>query len=230
MKDILLLHGALGSASQLNSLATALKDDFNVRTLNFSGHGGDDLPDEDFSIRLFAEEVLSYLEEHKLSSVNIFGYSMGGYVALYLAAQHPDKIQHLITLGTKFDWNPETANREASYLNADDMELKIPKYAEQLKQRHGEKNWKQVLQKTASLMQSMPVQSLTGEQLSNITSKCLLMVGDSDKMVSIRETENTFKEINGSACCVLPGTVHILEKVDLNLLKFFLNRFINQKA
>jgi esterase/lipase len=50
MKDILLLHGAIGAKDQLQPLADALKDRYIVHTLNFSGHGGEAFAKEDISI------------------------------------------------------------------------------------------------------------------------------------------------------------------------------------
>ena len=42
---------------------------------------------------------------------------MGGYVALHLALHHPERVQRIVTLGTKFRWDPVTAEREAARLD-----------------------------------------------------------------------------------------------------------------
>ena len=90
MKNLLLLHGATGDEKQLIPLKEKLDDHYKVYTLNFSGHGGKPFPPGDFSIPLFAEEVKTFLKSNNFNEINIFGYSMGGYVAMYLASQdHP---------------------------------------------------------------------------------------------------------------------------------------------
>ena len=61
MKHLLLLHGAVGSKDQLQPLADLLKNDFNIHTFNFSGHGGKPFTEEQFSIRAFAAELNEYL-------------------------------------------------------------------------------------------------------------------------------------------------------------------------
>ena len=58
-KDILLLHGAVGSSSQFHSLAEELLDTFNVHSPDLPGHGGSMMPDR-FSISVFAEFVEQY--------------------------------------------------------------------------------------------------------------------------------------------------------------------------
>ena len=61
MQKILLLHGAIGAKDQLQDLERWLSRDFEVYTLNFSGHGGEEIPTE-FSIEKFAEDVLRDLD------------------------------------------------------------------------------------------------------------------------------------------------------------------------
>ena len=51
-RDILFLHGAIGSKEQFDPIIP-LFTDFNCYTLNFSGHGGLSLPEETFTIQLF---------------------------------------------------------------------------------------------------------------------------------------------------------------------------------
>jgi pimeloyl-ACP methyl ester carboxylesterase len=92
MNPVFILHGALGSALQLDSVREALqRSGMNVYSMNFSGHGGETFQSE-FGIEQFATDVLRELDKHKLSMVNVFGYSMGGYVALWLAHKHPHRI------------------------------------------------------------------------------------------------------------------------------------------
>ena len=101
-QHLLLLHGAIGSKQQLQELADILEHKYIVHTISFSAHGGTSISNEPFSIELFAQEVLSYLEEKNIIQTTVFGYSMGGYVALYLAKHFPQKINKVITFPTKF--------------------------------------------------------------------------------------------------------------------------------
>ena len=78
MKNLLLLHGAIGSESQFDSIKVELANDFNAFTLNFPGHGGEVIPDGGFSIEMFADAVVDFLDSNSLDKVSIFGYSMGG--------------------------------------------------------------------------------------------------------------------------------------------------------
>src|SRR5688572_20485894 len=152
---ILILHGALGSASQLESVKSAMESSgMTVHSLNFSGHGGASFQNH-FGIEQFADDTLKYIKSHHLKQVNIFGYSMGGYVALWLAKKYPDIVGKILTLGTKFDWSAESASREVKKLNAEKILEKIPAFARILESRHAPNDWKILIQKTADMMMAL---------------------------------------------------------------------------
>ena len=61
MKNLLLLHGAIGSEIQFDSLKSELSNDYNVFTFNFPGHGGIEIPPDGFSIDMFAKSVIDFM-------------------------------------------------------------------------------------------------------------------------------------------------------------------------
>ena len=79
--DLILLHGALGSQVQFSELSKKLSSSFTIHTFNFSGYGGRPI-DQAPSIELFSQNLIDYIVENDLVSPFVFGYSMGGYVAL----------------------------------------------------------------------------------------------------------------------------------------------------
>lgn len=81
--NLLLLHGAIGSSEQLLPLRDALGSQHTIYTPDFSGHGSEPIKGSAFSIELFAQDTLAFLDQNNIEKTDIFGYSMGGYVALY---------------------------------------------------------------------------------------------------------------------------------------------------
>jgi pimeloyl-ACP methyl ester carboxylesterase len=225
MEDLLLLHGAIGAKDQLQPLAGMLKDQFEVRSLNFSGHGGAAFSKE-FSIAHFAGEVLSYLSENKIGRTNIFGYSMGGYVAMYLARHHPSMVTRLVTLATKFYWDPDVAAREAKMLNADRISEKIPVFAKQLEQRHLPNDWKEVLGKTKEMLLRLGENNeLKPADYQKISIPCLLLLGEKDKMITMEETVEVNNNLPDSTLKILPNTPHPIEQVDPGMLAPIIQKF-----
>lgn len=214
MKDIILLHGALGSAVQLEPLADLLRNDFRVHSLNFSGHGGKESNGR-FDVADFVLDVIQYMEKHAIVNADIFGYSMGGFVALVLAKDQPGFAGRIFTLATKFDWNPENAAQEATMLNPSLMEQKIPKYAAELQQRHAPADWKTVVAETAAMMIGLGSNNpLDKNALQAIQNQVTIAVGDRDKMIAVEESLDTYRSLPNSRLVVLPDTNHPLEMVD----------------
>jgi pimeloyl-ACP methyl ester carboxylesterase len=227
MQPILLLHGAIGAKDQLANLEKELADSFSVHRLNFSGHGGSPFADEPFSIKLFADEVIAYLDKKGIESAHIFGYSMGGYVALYLAKHHPQRRDKLMTLATKFTWDESIAAKEIKMLDAGKIEEKLPGFAMALKERHAPNDWKTVLEKTAAMLADMgndnplkPVDHVTIQQ------PVLLMLGYRDKMVTPGETLEVYTNLSQAQLSVLPNTPHPLEMADQARLAFEIRSFL----
>jgi len=226
MRNLLLLHGAIGAKDQLYPLTIPLKHHYTIHTLNFSGHGGNSIPDDRFSIELFAKDVLRYMQQQNIENLSIFGYSMGGYVAMWLAKNYPEKINKLITLATKFYWDEIIATKEIKMLNAEAIEQKIPAFANQLKQRHAPNDWKLVMQKAAEMLMNLGVNNtLKTEEYSSV-APCLLLLGDCDKMVTLDETVAVYKQLPNAQLGVLPNTPHPIEQVNVDMLVYMMQRFL----
>src|ERR1044071_7638616 len=209
MQHILLLHGAIGSKEQLAPLANALENKFKVHSFNFSGHGGRPFTGNPFSIPLFSSQIAEYMQANAISQAHIFGYSMGGYAAMYLAKQQPEKISSLVTLATKFHWDEATAVKEVKMLDATTIQEKVPAFAAQLEQRHAPNNWKELLDKTKQLLTGLGNNNtLQPEDYTSINTPCLVMLGDRDKMVTLEETVAVYKKLPKAQLAVLPGTPH----------------------
>ncbi len=215
MSNLLILHGAIGSVKQFTHLIKFLESDYNVYALDFSGHGGSAIPDDHFSIEMFANDVLEWMDQKSFDKIDIFGYSMGGYVGLFLARFYPEKIGKVFTLATKFHWHEETAQREASMLDPDSITEKLPAFAEELKHRHSPADWRVVMQKTAEMMIALGHNNtLKDADYQKIENEVLVGVGDRDKMVSVEETVGVFRKLPNGRLLVLPNTPHPIEKVE----------------
>ena len=226
MKKLLLLHGALGCKTQFDALKNALSEHYDVYTLDFYGHGSEAFSDKPYKIEDFAEQVNDWLEAEKIDSISIFGYSMGGYVALYLAAKHPEKVNCIFTLATKFDWNETSADKETKLLDPDKIEAKVPAFANELSSRHGAHYWKNVLRKTADKMLGLGKQkALTDADLAQINIPVQVSVGARAPMVSLEETTAICKQLQKGGLLVIPNTIHPLEKISLARLVFECRQF-----
>lgn len=225
MKHLLLLHGALGSAEQVAPLQEALQNDFNVHAPSFSGHGGVPFGDA-FGIEAFARETFGFLNRNNIEKTDVFGYSMGGYVALYLATLAPERLGRIVTLATKFDWTPDSAAKEVKMLDPEKIEAKVPAFAEMLAQRHAPNNWKEVLRQTAAMMLDLGNRPpLAAGVLGKITHPVLVCLGDSDQMISQEETRQAAQALPNGKLLILEQTPHPFEKMDVAKVEVVVRTF-----
>lgn len=225
MKTILLLHGALGSKEQMLPFADIIADKYYVHAFDFSGHGEKSADDHEFSIESMADELAEYMVEHKIEKPIVFGYSMGGYVALYHALTYPEKIDKIVTLATKFDWSAGHVEKEAIKLDIEEMKSKIPDFVNLLKQRHGE-NWEKVVTHTKGMMIALGRSILLNDiSFPKIKTPAMLCIGDKDRMVSLSETENAVDLLADGSIRILADTSHPFERVSYDKLAELIGDF-----
>jgi pimeloyl-ACP methyl ester carboxylesterase len=221
MNPLILLHGALGASSQLEPLKKILEQKGRkVFLLNFSGHGGRSFSANGFGIEIFANDLLELLDENKIDEADVFGYSMGGYVALWLAHLHPHRFEKIVTLGTKFDWSTASAEKEIKKMNAEKIEEKIPAFARLLQNRHAPNDWKDVLNRTAEMMFALGGNPLlTEEVLRKIKSPIQILLGDQDDMADLNFSKQASTWLPHGYFELLQNTPHPIEKVNLEVIE-----------
>ncbi|MBL0308834.1 MAG: alpha/beta hydrolase [Bacteroidetes bacterium] len=219
MKELLLLHGALGSKDQFAELESDLSALYHTHSINFSGHGKASSHHHAFTIQNFSHEVLDWMNERYIQSMDIFGYSMGGYVALWLARFYPERVNRILTLGTKLKWSAEEAEKEIKMLNPEVVVEKVPSFAKDLAERHGEHEWKSMMSKTALLMKDLAHTHLDDQDFIKIACPVLLGLGEKDKMVTLEETDYVHRLLKNSELKLYPGVGHPIEQVPLTLLE-----------
>lgn len=227
---LILLHGALGSESQLLPIKKLLSQNFQVYSLDFTGHGKK-TSDTGLSMESFGRDVTSYMHDQGIKQAAFFGYSMGGYVALYLAAHQPDLVGPIITYGTKFHWTPSSAAQEVKMLNPEVIEEKVPQFAASLSAAHGPSRWKELMAKTAQLMTALGERpALNHDLLAQIEQPVMIGIGTEDRMVSIEESKKASQHLKNGQLNVLQGLKHPIEKNDPLDLAQIITDFIVKQA
>lgn len=226
---IILLHGALGAAEQLEPLSDALQQQgLEPVILELPGHGKTELHGVDFSIEGFADWLDKKMEEQQLWNSPFFGFSMGGYIMLYLLSKKDRSVGPVITLGTKFRWDRESAIQETARMDPDKLLEKVPEFVRMLDERHYD--WKKVLLNTKRLMLSLGAKPLLKKDaLSEINQKVLILRGEADKMVTEAESAEVAQILPHGIFKRLPGIPHPLEQVPFVDVAREIRLFANEK-
>jgi esterase/lipase len=214
---LLFLHGALGTSQDLSGLMSIFQErGFETHSFNFSGHGLAAAEPPEFRIDYFAQDLEKFLTQHEFKNLVVFGYSMGGYVALYHKANFEDSpIKMIFTYGTKFNWSEKAVSKEIIMLNPEHVLEKFPHHAEALATKHGER-WKQLMRSTAHMMQNLErLDGLTREDMAEIEIPVFLILGDQDRMVTSEETHLTSSWLPHSQVKTISHSKHELERSNL---------------
>ena len=119
--DLLFIPGLGVGVHEMQSLIAPLSEHFTVTAIDNRGVGFSDKPHEDYSIELMAADAVAVLNAAGIDRINVFGYSMGGRVAMELALAHPDRVDRLVLLATGARTTPTLSRRVlftvAPYLN-----------------------------------------------------------------------------------------------------------------
>jgi 2-succinyl-6-hydroxy-2,4-cyclohexadiene-1-carboxylate synthase len=90
---IIFLHGFLGRGDDFCHLAEGIVDRYSSLLIDLPGHGGSLLADDGaYTMAGAAALIIDRITARQLAPVGIYGYSMGGRLALYLALHYPESI------------------------------------------------------------------------------------------------------------------------------------------
>ena len=95
-QPLVLVHGLDGNAENWVGLMPALmRHGHRVYAIDLLGFGRSDRPDVDYSIALQADVLNQFFDSQNLPRADLGGWSMGGWVALKFALDHPERLRRI---------------------------------------------------------------------------------------------------------------------------------------
>ena len=228
---LVLLHGGLFDIEQqFGALIPELAAGRRIIAVDFQGHGRTNDIDRPFSAAAFAGDVLGVLDRLGVARADIFGFSVGGAVALDLAIAHPDRVRRIIVSSTSFAASGMRGSENAEAVGAMtvDMIAGTPMETAYLaKSPHPDLQHLQVLLDKLGATYDSGFPDRTEDEIRRIAAPTLITVGDAD-MVSLEHAVEFLRlrggDVNGdfvgvpaSQLAVFPGTTHFsgLARTDL---------------
>ena len=215
---IVMLHGFTDSWFSYSRVLPLIDPKYHVYVLDQRGHGNSDRPKRGYTPRNFAEDVLAFMESKGLKDVTIVGHSMGSFVAQYVAALAPERVNSLVLIGSA-----------ASARNSAVKELQ--QAVNSLSGRVSEKFIRDF--QTGTVAQPLPEEFMNGvvkesqklpvrvwkavinnlladagAELSNIKSPTLIIWGDRETVFLRAEQDALLSAISNARLRVYEGTGH----------------------
>ena len=105
---LVFLHGFCETHEIWDEFVNPLKERFRIITIDLPGFGNSDILPGPFTIDAAGDALANHLEKKHLEKSVLIGHSLGGYVALSLAANHPELVGGLVLFhSTSFADTPE---------------------------------------------------------------------------------------------------------------------------
>lgn len=95
-KTILCIHGLTANCRFWDCQASALSPTHRVLAMDLRGRGLSDKPPTGYSLYAHGEDVLALLDDQGLDRAVLMGHSLGAFIALAFAAEHPQRVDRLI--------------------------------------------------------------------------------------------------------------------------------------
>lgn len=97
-RPLILLHGGLGSGEMFGPVLPALSERHQVIAVDLQGHGRTADIDRPIDVRLMADDIAALIGHLGLDKPDLVGYSLGGGVALHVAAKYPALVGRLVAV------------------------------------------------------------------------------------------------------------------------------------
>lgn len=97
-RPVVLLHGLGSSGEDWENQIPELEKTYEVIAPDFRGHGQSSKPPGPYSIRQFASDITTFLDELDVGPVRLVGISLGGMVGFQIVADRPDLVSRLVAV------------------------------------------------------------------------------------------------------------------------------------
>lgn len=225
---VILLHHGLGSTHAWRLQVTALSEaGYCAVAYDRWGYGRSD-PRAQLSMPYFLEDqddLLALLDQSQNERAVLVGHSDGGTIALYFAANHPQRVSCLVTLAAHAYVEEKMIAALPHVLRqySEDADFRV-----RLQRRHGNKaetivtGWYNGWNQDTNLGWDMrPV-------LAQIRCPVLVMQGEADEHATPRHAQEIANAIPCADLALLPGAHHMLQREQADEVNRRLLEFLGQ--
>jgi pimeloyl-ACP methyl ester carboxylesterase len=180
---LVVLHGGFGLISMMSELIDSLAASRRIIAVELQGHGHTGDIDRPFTYEAFADDVAGLIKHLELGKVDLVGHSLGAYVALRTAIQHPDLVDSVAVVSVPFrrdGWYPEvlTAFDHMGSVNFPHLQ-QSPLYEGYSKVAPDPDAFPVLMDKTGAL-QRLPYD--WSNEIRRLTARVLLVFADADSI------------------------------------------------
>lgn len=204
-KPILFLHGWGGSTLSFSQTIKFLKKSYKCISIDFSGFGLSDEPNEIFDISDYAKEVIHIIKSLEINSCDIISHSFGGRVALYLLAEYGKYFRKAILVAPA-GIRPKRNIKYYIKIYTYKIKKKFARSKKSLEklQNCGSNDYRNLSPKMKEVFKKV-VNFDMSEISKKIENNVLLIYGEGDSAVTFPMIKTLHKNITNSKILILDG-------------------------
>ncbi len=241
---IIFIHGFPFDKSSWNLQYEALKAKFRVITYDIRGFGHSTSNSAPFSIDLFADDLIAFMDGLSIQKATICGLSMGGYIALNAINRYPDRIEKLILCDTQcIADSPEGKDKRyktIDLLNNGGLLQWADAFTKNLFTGESLQNNQIVVSSIKEVMLSTSIQTLvstlkalaerneTCSILTSIRVPVLILCGDSDVITPPDKSQQINQSIISSEMKIISRAGHLSNIEQAEIFNTYLMEFLSK--
>ena len=222
-ETIVFAHGLLWSGYMFNKQVEILKSKYKVITYDHRGQGKTEVTETGYDMDSLYNDAVQLIEQLNLGKVHFGGLSMGGFIAMRLAARRPDLVKSLIFMETSAQAEPHTlkytllntivklfgvatvSSQVMKIMFGDTFLNDAKRKAERLLlENELKKNKKSIVKAVEGVISRKGIES----ELQNIVCPTLIIVGDQDKATVPAKAEFIHQQIPQSSLVYIKDAGH----------------------
>lgn len=246
---IVFIHGFPFNKSMWDNQMEALNENYRVIAYDIRGHGNTiTIKQDDFSIDLFVEDLVSLLDTLKLNKVILCGLSMGGYIALSAVEKYPERFDGLVLCDTQCIADTPEAKEKRMKTIETIKKNGVENYAdESIKNFFAAESFSTKQKEIAAIREiivdtteeslcntliALSKRKETCSKLENIKVPVLILVGKEDKITPPAAALFMHEKIKDSTLSIIENAGHLSNMENPiefnNQLKKFMQQFVKK--
>ena len=179
-QPLVLIHGAFSAiGTSFGRLLPGLASGRQVVAFELQAHGHTADIDRPLALEGMADDVAAAIQQLALGPADVFGYSMGAFVALQLVVRHPELVRKLVLASVSFTRSGiHPGLMEGLGEMTPEMMFGSPWHDEYLKIAPQPENFARLFTKKTEMDRN--TRDLSPEDIQAIKSPTLIIIGDSD--------------------------------------------------
>ncbi len=219
----LVLLGSLGTTTAVwDRQVPALRAWFRVLRTEHPGHGGAGVPAGQGTVEALGRRLVATLDRLEVDRAHVAGLSLGGLVGIWLAANHPERVDRLVLACTAGRFNgPASYRQRAAAVRAEGVGQLVPAALSRWFTEPFASRYPHVAAEYAAMLGGVRPEGYAycceaiadadlSADLARIEAQAMVMGGALDPVIPPDLAAATMSAIPGATLCVLAGGAHLV--------------------